>query len=65
MDNVEKSLIAALEDEARKYMDCGLLDEAADIAAVVELIQSGAAPWCPVNFDLSVGTDGMPTTMAA
>jgi hypothetical protein len=50
MSDSEK-LVEALEVEAFKYLECGLLDEAADIAAVIELIESGVAPWCPVSFD--------------
>ncbi|HEY9790222.1 MAG TPA: hypothetical protein V6D22_07480 [Candidatus Obscuribacterales bacterium] len=46
-----KFQIEALEHEAFKYIDCGLLDEAADIAAVVELLESGAVAWCPVHYD--------------
>lgn len=50
MTDEQRILAKALEEEALKYMECGLLDEAADIAAVAELIESNAQPWCPVNY---------------
>jgi hypothetical protein len=50
MINAQQTLAEALEREALKYMDCGLLDEAAACAAVVELIENTPALWCPVNF---------------
>jgi hypothetical protein len=60
MTEGEELLVEALQAEALKYMDCGLLDEAADVAAVVELIESGAAPWCPVNFEDDITVEQRP-----